>query len=71
MKEIEYLQENFQNISMFILDDDLFTFYRPYVEQFCEAYKKISSACPLWSMPMSAFSMRAEHAAWPTPAAKS
>ncbi|MCP4622376.1 MAG: B12-binding domain-containing radical SAM protein [bacterium] len=43
MKEIVYLQENFQNISMFILDDDLFTFYRPYVEQFCEAYRKISS----------------------------
>ena len=43
MKEIDYLQENFQNISMFILDDDLFTFYRPYVEQFCEAYRKIST----------------------------
>ena len=28
---------------MFILDDDLFTFYRQYVEQFCAAYKKISS----------------------------
>ena len=28
---------------MFILDDDLFTFYRPYVEQFCGAYRKISS----------------------------
>jgi radical SAM superfamily enzyme YgiQ (UPF0313 family) len=43
MKEIDYLQKNFQNISMFILDDDLFTFYRPYVEQFCEAYRKIST----------------------------
>jgi radical SAM superfamily enzyme YgiQ (UPF0313 family) len=43
MKEIEYLQGKYQNISMFILDDDLFTFYRPYVEQFCEAYKKIST----------------------------
>ena len=29
---------------MFILDDDLFTFYREYVQQFCAAYKKI---CPL------------------------
>jgi radical SAM superfamily enzyme YgiQ (UPF0313 family) len=28
---------------MFILDDDLFTFYREYVEQFCKAYAKISS----------------------------
>jgi len=43
MKEIDYLQKNFENISMFILDDDLFTFYRPYVEQFCEAYRKIST----------------------------
>jgi len=43
MAEIEYLQNKYQNISMFILDDDLFTFYRPYVEQFCEAYPKISS----------------------------
>ena len=43
MREIEYLQGKYQNISMFILDDDLFTFYHPYVEQFCEAYKKISN----------------------------
>jgi anaerobic magnesium-protoporphyrin IX monomethyl ester cyclase len=43
MKEIEYLLGEYQNISMFILDDDLFTFYRQYVEQFCRAYQKISS----------------------------
>ena len=43
MQEIDYLQQNYQNISMFILDDDLFTFYREYVEQFCAAYKKIST----------------------------
>jgi len=43
MNEIDYLQHRYRNISMFILDDDLFTFYRPYVEQFCEAYTKISS----------------------------
>ena len=43
IKEIDYLQNHYQNISMFILDDDLFTFYRQYVEQFCAAYKKISS----------------------------
>jgi radical SAM superfamily enzyme YgiQ (UPF0313 family) len=43
IKEIDYLQRRYQNISMFILDDDLFTFYRQYVEQFCAAYKKISS----------------------------
>ena len=43
MKEIEFLQRRYQNISMFILDDDLFTFYREYVERFCRAYTKISS----------------------------
>jgi radical SAM superfamily enzyme YgiQ (UPF0313 family) len=43
IKEIEYLLQNYRNISMFILDDDLFTFYREYVKQFCAAYKKISS----------------------------
>ena len=43
MNEIDYLQGKYNNISMFILDDDLFTFYRPYVEQFCQAYRKIST----------------------------
>ena len=43
IKEIEYLLQNYRNISMFILDDDLFTFYREYVQQFCAAYKKICS----------------------------
>ena len=42
MHEIEYLLKTYHNISMFILDDDLFTFYRQYVEQFCEAYPKVS-----------------------------
>jgi len=42
MAEIAYLQENYDDITMFILDDDLFTFYRPYVEQFCKAYRKVS-----------------------------
>ena len=41
MREIDYLQQHYKNITMFILDDDLFTFYREYVEQFCQAYKKI------------------------------
>jgi len=41
MAEIEYLLGHYRNISMFILDDDLFTFYRKYVEQFCRAYRKI------------------------------
>ena len=43
MREIDYLQQHYKNITMFILDDDLFTFYREYVEKFCQAYKKISS----------------------------
>jgi radical SAM superfamily enzyme YgiQ (UPF0313 family) len=41
--EIEYLLENYRHISMFILDDDLFTFYRQYVRDFCAAYKKVSA----------------------------
>jgi anaerobic magnesium-protoporphyrin IX monomethyl ester cyclase len=43
MEEIEYLLGRYRNISMFILDDDLFTFYRRYVEEFCRAYRKICS----------------------------
>jgi anaerobic magnesium-protoporphyrin IX monomethyl ester cyclase len=39
--EIEYLLSNYENIKMFIFDDDLFTFYRPYVREFSQAYKKI------------------------------
>ena len=42
MIEIKYLQDHYRNIRMFILDDDLFTFYRAYVRQFCESYRKIS-----------------------------
>lgn len=41
--EIEYLLGNYQNIKMFIFDDDLFTFYRPYVTKFCQAYKNVCS----------------------------
>ena len=43
MREIDHLQRKYKNITMFILDDDLFTFYREYVEQFCQGYKKISA----------------------------
>jgi radical SAM superfamily enzyme YgiQ (UPF0313 family) len=39
--EIEYLLGRYRNIEMFILDDDLFTFYRDYVKRFCAAYKKV------------------------------
>jgi len=40
--EIEYLQKKYRNIKMFIFDDDLFTYDKAYVKEFCEAYKKVS-----------------------------
>jgi anaerobic magnesium-protoporphyrin IX monomethyl ester cyclase len=40
--EVKYLLHRYRNIKMFILDDDLFTFYREYVKQFCAAYKRAS-----------------------------
>ncbi|MBL0699409.1 MAG: radical SAM protein, partial [Desulfosarcina sp.] len=33
---------NYKNIKMFIFDDDLFTFYKDYVKDFCREYKKTS-----------------------------
>ncbi|MDY6839148.1 MAG: radical SAM protein [Thermodesulfobacteriota bacterium] len=41
--EIEYLLAHYKNIKMFIFDDDLFTFYRPYVSAFCQAYRQLCS----------------------------
>ena len=41
--EITYLLANYKNISMFIFDDDLFTFDRRYLQQFCAEYKKITT----------------------------
>ncbi|MEN6428122.1 MAG: radical SAM protein, partial [Phycisphaerales bacterium] len=40
--EIRYLLENYRNIRMFIFDDDLFTFDKAYVREFCEAYRKVT-----------------------------
>ncbi len=40
--EINYLFKNYRNIKMFIFDDDLFTYYKDYVKEFCDAYKSIS-----------------------------
>ncbi len=40
--EIAYLLEHYRNISMFIFDDDLFTFDKAYVKEFCRAYKRVS-----------------------------
>jgi anaerobic magnesium-protoporphyrin IX monomethyl ester cyclase len=41
--EVVYLEKNFNNIKMFIFDDDLFTFDKDYVVEFCNAYKKAST----------------------------
>jgi len=41
--EIQYLLKRYQNITMFIFDDDLFTFSREYIKDFCTAYKKVCS----------------------------
>jgi radical SAM superfamily enzyme YgiQ (UPF0313 family) len=40
--EIKYLFKNYRNITMFIFDDDLFTFYKDYVKAFCDEYKSVS-----------------------------
>jgi radical SAM superfamily enzyme YgiQ (UPF0313 family) len=40
--EIRYLLTNYRNIRMFIFDDDLFTFDKAYVREFCEAYRKVT-----------------------------
>lgn len=42
IREIECLQKNYRDIKMFIFDDDLFTFDKVYVKEFCEGYKKVS-----------------------------
>ncbi len=42
IEEIQYLLKNFRNIRMFIFDDDLFTFDKAYVREFCRAYRKVT-----------------------------
>ncbi len=41
--EIEFLLNTYKNIKTFIFDDDLFTFSKEYVREFCKAYKKVCS----------------------------
>ncbi|NLV25070.1 MAG: B12-binding domain-containing radical SAM protein [Deltaproteobacteria bacterium] len=41
--EIAFLEKNYRNITMYILDDDLFTFDTDFVAEFCAAYKKVTS----------------------------
>jgi radical SAM superfamily enzyme YgiQ (UPF0313 family) len=38
--ELEVLLQHYEGIRMFIFDDDLFTFDRGYVHEFCQAYEK-------------------------------
>jgi anaerobic magnesium-protoporphyrin IX monomethyl ester cyclase len=40
--EIQYVLRNYRNIRMFIFDDDLFTFDKAYVREFCDAYRKVT-----------------------------
>ncbi len=41
--EIRYLEKNYSNITMYIFDDDLFTFDKEFVLEFCEAYKNTAA----------------------------
>jgi radical SAM superfamily enzyme YgiQ (UPF0313 family) len=40
--EIRHLLAHYRNIRMFIFDDDLFTFDKEYVREFCEAYRQVT-----------------------------
>jgi len=40
--EIRYLESRFRNITMYIFDDDLFTYDREYVVEFCRRYREVS-----------------------------
>jgi radical SAM superfamily enzyme YgiQ (UPF0313 family) len=43
LEEITFLIKRYTNIKMFIFDDDLFTFDRTYVAEFCRRYPEISA----------------------------
>jgi radical SAM superfamily enzyme YgiQ (UPF0313 family) len=40
ISEIDYILSTYKRVKMFIFDDDLFTFNKVYVEEFCEKYSK-------------------------------
>jgi radical SAM superfamily enzyme YgiQ (UPF0313 family) len=40
--EIRYLESHYRNITMYIFDDDLFTYDMAYVVEFCKQYRKVS-----------------------------
>ena len=39
--EIKFLLKNYQRINTFIFDDDIFTFDKAYIKEFCREYKKV------------------------------
>lgn len=41
INDIQYLLKNFQRINTIIFDDDIFTFDKAYIKEFCREYKKI------------------------------
>jgi radical SAM superfamily enzyme YgiQ (UPF0313 family) len=41
--EIEYLLSHYSGIKMFIFDDDIFTFDKPWLKEFTEKYKKMTT----------------------------
>jgi radical SAM superfamily enzyme YgiQ (UPF0313 family) len=42
IKEIAYLLKHYRGIRTFIFDDDLFTFDKAYVKEFCRAYRRVT-----------------------------
>ncbi|MBW2520583.1 MAG: B12-binding domain-containing radical SAM protein [Deltaproteobacteria bacterium] len=42
LNEIRFLEQTYQNITMYIFDDDLFTYDQSYVVEFCKEFKKVS-----------------------------
>ncbi len=42
IEEIRYLESHYRNITMYIFDDDLFTYDKDYVIEFCREYRKVS-----------------------------
>lgn len=43
LEEIRFLQTRYKNIRTYIFDDDLFTFNREYVLEFCRQYPRVSN----------------------------
>ncbi len=41
--EVEHLLSNYKNIRTFIFDDDLFTFDKEYVREFCRRYRQVTN----------------------------